>query len=444
MTAVPSAHRPNLRAPVAAKLRVVAALIITASAACGPSELDTSPAAVRAAAVAAGAVALPEPPAVDAAKAAVGALLFDEPALSGNRDIACATCHVAALATTDLVSLAIGTGGVGTGPNRVIPEDRRLYPRNTLDLANRGYPEFVELHWDGRTRPRPGGGYTEPEDWEDTVMPDGLESALAAAAIDALSDKDQMSGRAGDIAVDGTPNELGGLEDEELPLLWERIVARAVAAGHGPALAAAFGVDESALDITHVANAIAAHVASAYIVRDTDWDRFLAGDDSALTAEARRGAALFYGPADCASCHGGPHASDLEYHNIATPQVGLGQEDEEPLDYGRGRETNVPDERYRFRTPPLRNVALTGPWMHDGAYTTLEGAILHHDGCEARLRSYDRLQLKPELQGTFRNADIVFTRMLTTLDPWCDRSLGLTGAEVAALVAFLDAMSEPL
>ncbi|MCB9530422.1 MAG: hypothetical protein H6700_01495 [Myxococcales bacterium] len=120
-------------------------------------------------------------------------------------------------------------------------------------------------------------------------MPDGLESALAAAAIDALSDKDQMSGRAGDIAVDGTPNELGGLEDEELPLLWERIVARAVAAGHGPALAAAFGVDESALDITHVANAIAAHVASAYIVRDTDWDRFLAGDDSALTAEARRG-----------------------------------------------------------------------------------------------------------------------------------------------------------
>lgn len=419
------------------------AMVVWAVSGCGDDPI--SDAALRASMAEQGVVPLGPPPTVDPALYALGQALFFDPELSGNRDIACASCHAPSLATSDFISLAIGTGGRGTGPNRVLPEGRRLYPRNTLELFNRGYPEWTELGWDGRIQPLGEGRYTEPEDWEDTVMPDGLDSALAAQAIDALSDRDQMAGRRGDTDVDGNPNELGGLEDEELPELWRLLVARLTAIDAYVTLfdAAYPDIATEALDITHVANALAAFQAQAFVATDSPFDRFLAGDDDALEPPARRGAALFFGPADCVTCHSGPHLTDFEYHNIATPQVGLGQEDEEPMDYGRGRESNVPEERFRFRTPALRNVAETGPWMHDGAYTTLEAAVAHHFDCEGALRDYDPRQLKPELQHTFRDAPIQLQRILNEIDPWCAAAPQVDAGGRRDLVAFLEALTDP-
>ena len=416
------------------------------AAGCGT---DTAPpvtdAAVRAAIAASEVTPLEPLPEVAPAMYALGQALFFDPELSGNRDIACATCHAPALGTSDFISMAIGTGGRGVGPNRVLPEARRLVPRNTLELFNRGYPGWDELGWDGRIRPRGDGGWTEPEDWEDTIMPDGLDSALAAQALDALSDRDQMAGRRGDLDVDGNENEIGGLEDEELPELWRRLVVRVLALeGYQTLVAAAYpDVATAEVDITHLANALAAFQGAAFVATDTDFDRYLAGDDAALSAAERSGAALFFGAAECATCHSGPHLTDFGYRNLAVPQVGLGQEDEEPMDYGRGRETNVPGERFLFRTPALRNVTETGPWMHDGAYTTLEGAVRHHLNCEDSLRGYDPTQLKPELQSTFRDAPIQLQRILASLDPWCVGGPSLSDAEVADLLAFLGTLRGP-
>lgn len=423
---------------------VALAVALLALIACGGDDGPVDDRALRAAIAAADVAPLEPLEDVDDALFALGQALFFDPELSGNRDIACATCHAPTLATTDFVSLAIGTGGVGVGPNRLLPEGRRLYPRNTLDLYNRGHDEWTELAWDGRIRPRGDGGWTEPEDWEDTVMPDGLSGALAAEFIDAVSDRDRMAGRRGDLDVDGNPNELGGLEDEELPELWARVVARITAIdAYDELLSAAYpDAATDALDITHLANAVAEFVAHAFVADDAPFDRYLAGDDGALTEEEKRGAELFFGSAGCANCHAGPQLTDHAYHNIATPQVGLGQEDEEPMDYGRGRETNVPDERFRFRTPALRNVTETGPWMHDGAYTTLEGAVRHHLDCRGSLENYDPTQLKPELQFSFRDAPIQLQRILADVDPWCATAPRLGDHDVDALLAFLGALTD--
>jgi cytochrome c peroxidase len=108
-------------------------------------------------------------------------------------------------------------------------------------------------------------------------------------------------------------------------------------------------------------------------------------------------------------------------------------------DYGRERVTRTPSDRYAFRTPPLRNVQLTGPWGHAGQYSTLHGIIDHHREPEARLRSYDVTQLEPGLRGMLAdNAD----QLLATGSPL------LTGPPfepdvTELLVRFLGSLTHP-
>jgi cytochrome c peroxidase len=98
---------------------------------------------------------------------------------------------------------------------------------------------------------------------------------------------------------------------------------------------------------------------------------YVAGDNDALNRAQKRGVLLFFGKARCYECHSGSLLSDMKYHNIAAPQIGPGVGEVAPLDLGRGGITNKPGDKFKFCTPPLRNVALTGPWMHSGAYTNL-------------------------------------------------------------------------
>jgi cytochrome c peroxidase len=371
---------------------------------------------------------------------ALGQALFFDPEISGNRDIACSSCHSPSLATSDFISLAIGTGGVGVGPNRVLPEGRRLHPRNTSDLFNRGYAEFAELNWDGAIRPNGAGGFTDPEDWESIDFPSGFQNALAAQAVAMISDRDLMAGRRGDLDVDGNANELGGWEDDELPILWDGVVVRLQGAEWTSVIEEA-GLDQDTLRITDIGNALAEFQAHAFISSGSPFDRYLAGDSAAMEDDARLGAWLFFGRAGCSGCHAGPHLTDQAYHNIGVPQVGLGQEDEEPMDYGQGRQTNVSEERFHFRTPPLRNTTLTGPWMHDGAYTTLRAAVEHHASCDTALTAYNPRQLKPELQHTFRNQPIQLQRIRSTLEDPC--GVVLSERDLDALLAFLDGLTDP-
>jgi cytochrome c peroxidase len=94
-------------------------------------------------------------------------------------------------------------------------------------------------------------------------------------------------------------------------------------------------------------------------------DRYLAGDKDALSPPAKRGLELFQGEAGCIECHNGPLLSDEKFYRLGVSY----------RDVGREKVTGNKEDRYRFRTPSLRNVAETGPYMHDGSQETLTDVV---------------------------------------------------------------------
>lgn len=392
--------------------------------------------------LAAGIEALDPGSPADPAKVDLGrALMFDK-VLSGNRDISCATCHHPLHATGDALSVSIGTGGSGLGPLRVLGEGRSFIPRNAPEVFNRGASEWHTMFWDLRVAGNSEVGFSTPAG---ASLPGGLENVLAAQAMFPVTSRDEMRGAVGDVDVSGEPNELAVIADDDLPAIWQGLMNRLLAIPEYVDLfAAAFpDVPRGALGFQHAANAIAAFEADFWSFTDSPWDRYLRGDRQALTQAAKRGALLFLGDAGCVGCHSGSLLTDQECHGLAVPQVGPGKGAEAPLDFGRGRETGRAEDDYTFRTPPLRNVALTGPWMHDGAYVTLEAAVRHHLDPARSLEEYDSTQLAEELRDTFQADAATIDAMLANLDPAVATPIELTDAEVSDLLAFLESLTDP-
>ena len=125
--------------------------------------------------------------------------------------------------------------------------------------------------------------------------------------------------------------------------------------------------------IDHVAQAISSFERTL-VTPDSPYDRYLMGDKNALTAAQKRGLAIFRGKGRCAICHNGFLLSDMSYHNLGVPQTGPMR-----VDVGRYAVTHDPMDKGKFRTPTLRNVALTAPYMHDGAFRTLKDVVDFYD-----------------------------------------------------------------
>jgi len=133
----------------------------------------------------------------------------------------------------------------------------------------------------------------------------------------------------------------------------------------------AFGDGVSAPD---VARALAAYLRTLRS-GDAPIDRYRQGDSTALSPLARKGLSLFNGKARCATCHVGPTFSDADFHN-----TGVAWRDGELRDLGRGSITGRTADRGAFKTPSLRNVARTAPFMHDGSIVSLDSVIAFYDG----------------------------------------------------------------
>jgi cytochrome c peroxidase len=142
------------------------------------------------------------------------------------------------------------------------------------------------------------------------------------------------------------------------------------------------------LTIVDLGNAIAHFEEIAFSTRDTAWDRYVAGDATVISNVAKHGAILFYGKAKCGVCHKGPLYSDFEFHSLGVKQSGPGV-DLSGEDFGRFHVTNDPRDKYKFRTPPLRNVTLTAPYFHDGVTATLREVITHHLDPLSRADKYE-------------------------------------------------------
>jgi cytochrome c peroxidase len=389
--------------------------------------------AVRALATARGIVPLTAPRVRPALSSLGQALLFD-PILSGNRNTACATCHLPAFGTSDGRTLSIGEGGVGFGPARTHPQGVNI-PRNAPALFN--LAGMQSLFWDGRVQmvngvvSTPAGAAVTPE--MQAVFEFGPASALAMFPV---TSRAEMRG------PPSNDNELTAAGDDDFTAIWNALMHRL---GAIPQYRTMFenaypGQRFENMTFAHASNAIGGFMVDKLSFNNTPWDRFIAGDDRALTLPQLEGAKTFLS-LKCSVCHTGATLSDQEFHNVALPQIGPGAGDgsDGHDDFGRARVTGIAGDQYRFRTTPLRNVELTAPYGHDGSIRSLRDFIAHYSDSQLKLENFDVTTLDAMFQSTLvPNTSAI----LANRDPLLD---GVVFDDVVLdqLMAYMSALTDP-
>jgi cytochrome c peroxidase len=398
--------------------RATAAAAIGLTLSCDTVEPPTAPAAaaarvpgdivgvVRQLAVERGIGRMPEAPAVRPSLVRLGRALAFDRILSGNRDISCMTCHLPAAGTGDGRSLAIGQGATGLGTSRVHP-DGVFIPRNAPPLFN--LTALESLFWDGRIGVDDEGHVRTPAGAAITqAMTRVFEfGAVSALGLFPVLSREEMRAASG--------NELAAIPDTEPRAVWRALMQRL---GAIPEYRQLFeraypGTAFENMTFAHASNAIAGFMISDFRFTDTPWDRFLAGHDDALSAEQLAGAQTFLS-IRCSLCHNGPAFTDNRFHNVAVAQFGPGQ-GHGPSgrdDFGRFAVTGAARDRYAFRTTPLRNVTVTAPYGHDGAFFEVRDFIAHYSESDVKLRDFVVPRSEPLLHETLlRNfEDILLTR----------------------------------
>lgn len=235
-------------------------------------------------------------------KIELGKMLFFEPRISSSGVISCATCHNPALGWTDRIPRATGHEG-------------QVGDRNTPTVLNAGFLDAQ--FWDGR----------EPD-------LEGQALGPIEADIEMAMDIDEAITRL-----------------QEFDLYHEHF-------------AAAFPGESDPINPHNVAQAIASFERTLN-TPNSPFDRFLRGDDNAMTDLQKQGMATFV-DAGCIACHNGPNLSDSQFHRFELP----GSTDE-----GRFVVSGDEADRFAFRTPTLRNVAVTYPYFNNGSVAELRDAI---------------------------------------------------------------------
>lgn len=269
-------------------------------------------------------------------KAELGRLLFFDPILSQENDIACATCHHPDFGFTDGRPQASGAGGVGVGPER---SGGVQLSRNAPTIWNAGYAE--SLFWDGRV------------------------NNLESQALGPLTHIDEMG-----------VTDIDSLE-QELQIIPEYLKL----------FNAAYGDNKDSVTIDNITNALAAFERTL-ISSNSPFDNYAAGDLNALSPSQRRGLNIFRSAATrCFECHTVPNFSTNTFRVTGVP-------DSEGLPHDEGRGAVVADgEDGAFRVPTLRNIALTAPYMHNGAFATLEQVIDFYTEGGGRSKDLDNIDI---------------------------------------------------
>lgn len=384
-------------------------------------------------------------PETDAFLVELGRDLFFDPILSGNKNIACATCHHPTLGTSDGMSLGLGEGAHNLGADRVsdagnMPPGR--IPRNAPALFNLGAYEFTVMFHDGRVQADEMAtfGIKMPAD---ATLERPLASALAAQALMPPTSHDEMAGHEdeNEISRAVSAGNLRG-KDGVWDLLCKRIEA---IPSYKQRFTQIIGKDRP-LHFTDVARAIAEFETFEFQSINSPFDRYLRGEKTALKREQRLGMELFYGKGKCADCHSGAFQTDHGFHAIGLPQLGPGKESGSYADKGRIAVTGEDADRYRFRTPSLRNVTLTAPYGHNGAYSDLEAMVRHHLNPIRALGNYDpsqaRLHDLPVKQDDW-GAMADFNEVMRIAEATEIEPVSLSDREIGHLMRFLEALTDP-
>lgn len=365
---------------------------------------------VRALIVENGITPLERPPPVSDELFELGEALFYDKILSGNMDTSCSTCHHPRLGTTDHLTMNRGIRGVGVGPDRVgaLVGGRTTQPLWNLHKLTKGLAvdHKVPLNGDGYAIPL--GAPFIPFDWQDDAFHPGMVAAAGQAMMPEVTDQ-EMLGFPGENDFT-TACTVSSPPFGFVLCAWGRMQARL---GQIPEYVDMFeaaypGVDFEDMHFGYAGNAIAAYEFRAFFSNDSPWDRFVGrldpdtgvlvpGDDDALTFTQLAGAQRFLDSdrGNCTSCHAGNAFTDEDFHKTLAPQFGPGGTTpggDGPGgldDFGRMRISGDPDDKYAWRTPPLRNVMLTGPWGRQSHYNDIRDFLKHYRDPADALLDYD-------------------------------------------------------
>lgn len=392
---------------------------LTFLAGSAPAQADTFDTILREVAVKSGFTA-PERThsAVDKSLVPLGRRFFESKHLSLNGDVSCRDCHLDEFGSGDGIPLAVGIGGSGAGSARAMG-DGAIIPRNTLPLWGRGGVGFDVFFWDGRV------DFTSQE----PVSPFGSDAPssdplITMVHLPAVEIREML---VEDAFIAEQKQETADSAAEVFKAIVERL-KREEAAAIGQ-LATSLGIETDEVSFVHVATALANFVRDAFRVKASPFHRYVF-EGEPISDEAKRGGLLFFGKGKCATCHSGPYFSDFGFHAVASIQLGFGKNGF-GIDYGRYNATHDPADLYRFRTPPLLNVAQTAPYGHSGSLATLEEAVIAHFD---PLRLVDPAQMSPLDRHEF------YKRMISAAQGII-RIGYLDDQEVAQVVAFLHTLS---
>ncbi|NNK61880.1 MAG: hypothetical protein HKO98_01620 [Gemmatimonadetes bacterium] len=365
----------------------------------GPTDAPADGDDLRTRAVAAGLAPLPDAPIypVDnpyvAERVDLGHRLFFDPILSGPLDVACSTCHLPRFAFADGRQFAAGAGASGLGPERTVPGPwpLRPMPRNSPAVFNIGH------YGRNGTTPTSNG----------TMFWSGAAFGLEDQVLNPIAADNELRGTtyAKSVAVDSVLARLRALDGyvEGFRAAFPEIVA---SVGDAP---------EAIIRHSTLRLALAAYLRELR-TPDAPIDRWLRGDDEALDAAERRGLGLFIDEAGCVACHAGPLLSDFSMHVIGARQEGVGRDTTRNDDLGWGEHGGTP---YSFRTPPLRQVAETAPYLHAGTAPTLLELLRFKNRGRSEHPSVSDDRLSPHV-----------------------RPLGLSESQLLDLATFLEALTD--
>lgn len=336
----------------------------------------------------------------------LGQALFFDKILSTNKDTACSTCHLVTNHTTDSLDKAIGSGGFKLGDQRTAKKASSLMERNTQSLFNLDNNEAKNLFWDGRVEVNLHSE-TKFKTALGKFIPHGFENALAVQSLFPIISLSEM--RSSECNLEGSEQKycqrlfdaISHVDDVTWSLTYlSFVLSRLTFTSNTQVvtetqkkyyeLFSSAYPEKSVFSIIDVSNAIARFQEVAFATRNTPWDNYLKGKLE-LTKPQIRGAKLFFDDYMCSNCHSGTLFSDFEFHSIGV----ISYKKDGSVDLGRYEVTAIDKDKLQFRTPSLRNVTLTAPYMHDGSISDLRSAVMYHftgggslKGCYANCNNY--------------------------------------------------------
>lgn len=321
------------------------------------------------------------------AKQLLGQLLFFDPILSGNKDVACATCHHPSNGYAEFLDISIGANARGFGSKRKFnsPNDIPFVKRNAqtilntafngIDTRNRYNPEDAPMFWDDRAK------------------------SLEKQALEPIKAFEEMRGH--------------GFEEAEI---LDEVVRRLKEIQEYNVLFEQAFQQENAITVENLGKAIATYERTL-VTNNSRFDHYMRGDGNAILLSEKDGFELFKS-VGCVNCHNGPMFSDYKIHVLGVP---------------KNSKLPIPDLGFNdslgFRTPTLRNLRFTAPYMHNGSLKNLKQVLEFYEDIsngKERNKLVSKGQFDPfvhELELSVKEMSLIISFLNTLNDENFDKTI---------------------